>query len=135
MSSIEPYISPHKENSSKEVSGSFVVACGNGAELLEFCKEILDEMAGFVHVFVIGTLDFPVGFWRDDGFYSGPFKWFYDSLIGVKSFVSQHSPCRYVRQKSIRPLKIASLPGRQDEIDRVAKRIDERMNFGCQSAF
>lgn len=40
----------------KEVDGGLVVACGDGAVLLESSKEVLDQMAGFVQVPVIVTL-------------------------------------------------------------------------------
>ena len=36
MSSIKPYISPSQEYGAEEVSGGFVIACSNSADLLEF---------------------------------------------------------------------------------------------------
>lgn len=60
MPSIKPDISPGKKYSAEKVSGSFIVPCGNGAELLEFEEEILDEMAGFIELFIISALLFSV---------------------------------------------------------------------------
>ncbi|MDI3464256.1 MAG: hypothetical protein OJF50_003077 [Nitrospira sp.] len=34
----------------------FIVPCGNGAVLLEFCEEILDQMSGLVHVLIVFAL-------------------------------------------------------------------------------
>jgi hypothetical protein len=92
-------------------------------------------MARFIQVFVIGARIFSVGFWWDDDLYPGLFQRVYDSLIGVKSFIGKNSPCRYVRQQSIRAFKIVSLSRRQNEINGVTKRINVGMNLGRQSAF
>ena len=62
MSSIEPYISSHKEYSGEEVSGGFIVACGNASDLLEFGEEVFDQVACFIHVLVIGARRFSVCF-------------------------------------------------------------------------
>lgn len=103
--------------------------------MLEFGEEILDEMTGFIQVFVVYARVFSVGFWRDDNLYSGSFKRFYDTFIGVKSFTGKNGLCRYVREESIRAFKITSLSRCNDEIDRVAKGIGESVDFGRQSAF
>jgi hypothetical protein len=42
VSSIEPNDSGGKVDGSQEISGGFVVARGDGAELFEFTEEILD---------------------------------------------------------------------------------------------
>ena len=101
MPSIEPYISPDQEHGGKEVSGGFVVAGGDSTELLEFCEEILDQVARLIHVFVIVARVFSVGFWRDDDLFSGLFERLYDSFIGVECFIGQDGRCGYVRQKSV----------------------------------
>ena len=101
MSSIEPYVSSYHENRSKKDPGGFIVACGDGAELLEFGEEILDEVPRLVHVLVVGTRSFSVGLWWDDNLFSGPLQRFYDSFIGIKGFIRKNSFCRDVRQKGI----------------------------------
>ena len=50
----------------EEISGGFVVARSDGAELLELAEEILDEMARLVHLFVEETREFAVALGRDD---------------------------------------------------------------------
>ena len=62
MPSIEPHISAHHEHGGQKVSGGFIVAGGNAPELLEFSEEVLDQMAGFIHVFVMGAGIFSIGF-------------------------------------------------------------------------
>jgi hypothetical protein len=99
--SIEPYISSDHEYGSQEVSGSFIVACGDAPELLEFGEEIFDQVARFVQVFVVGAGCFSVGFWRYDNIFSGPFEWVYDSLIGIEGFISKDCFSRNIRQERI----------------------------------
>jgi hypothetical protein len=55
VSSIEPDDSGGEIDGRKEVLPAFVVPCSNGSELLEFGKEVLDEVAGFVEIGVIGA--------------------------------------------------------------------------------
>ena len=61
MSSIEPDDSGGEMDGGKEVLPAFVVACGNGSELLEFGKEVHDEVAGFVEIGVLGARRLAVG--------------------------------------------------------------------------
>jgi len=60
--SIEPYISSYKEHGCKEVSGCFIVAGSNTPKLLEFSEEVLDQVARFIHVFIVSARFFSVGF-------------------------------------------------------------------------
>jgi hypothetical protein len=101
VSSIEPYVSSDEEDSGKEVSGGFIVAGGDGTELLEFSEEVLDQVSRFVQVFIVGAGTFSVGFWRDDDLFSGLFKRFYDPLICIEGFVGKDGLGGDVRQKSI----------------------------------
>ena len=52
-------------NACEEVSGRFVVACCDGAELLELGEEVLDQMSCLIKVSVIVPQDFAVCFGRD----------------------------------------------------------------------
>jgi hypothetical protein len=49
-------------NASKEVSGCFLVARGDGSKLLELGEEVLDEVACLLDVLVVGPFNLPVGF-------------------------------------------------------------------------
>jgi hypothetical protein len=101
VSSIEPYISAYKKHSGEEVSGGFVVAGGDGAELLDSGEEVLDQVARFVHVFIINARRFSAGFWRDDDLFSRRLQRFYDPFIGVEGFIGENGIGGDVWQKSI----------------------------------
>ena len=89
MSSIKPYICPGEEDGAEEVSGGFIVARGNGAELLQLEEEVLDQMPGFIEVFIVLTRLFSVGFWWNDALDALLIKDFQDTIIGIEGFVSQ----------------------------------------------
>jgi hypothetical protein len=48
-------------NSGKEISGKFVVARGDGAKVLEFVEEVLDEIALAVEREVAGARGLAIG--------------------------------------------------------------------------
>ena len=50
----------------KEVCCGFVVACGDSAELLEFAKEVFDQVTRFKQVLIVRARFFVIGFgWND----------------------------------------------------------------------
>ena len=55
VSSIEPNDSGGEVNRGEEVAGGLVIAGGDGTELLEPGEEILDQMARFVEVAIVGA--------------------------------------------------------------------------------
>jgi hypothetical protein len=129
VSSIKPYISPGQEYGTEEVSGGFVIACSNSAELLEFEEEVLDQMPGLVEFFIVITPLFPVGFWWNNGLDALLLKNFQDTLIGIKGFVSQQCACFEIGQKSIRSLQIAGLTRCQNKVQGIAQSIDNGVDF------
>lgn len=54
-------------DATEEGAGAFIVSGCNGAVLLEFLKEIFDQMPPFVHLCVVFALGDPVGFGRNNG--------------------------------------------------------------------
>lgn len=56
MSSVEPYDRGGEIDRAEEVMRPFIVPCGNGAVVLEFCKEVLDQMPGLIQVFIVVAL-------------------------------------------------------------------------------
>ena len=54
--SIEPNDSASQMDGAQEVTCGLVVACSNGAVLLEPGKEVLDQVAGLVQMAVIAAL-------------------------------------------------------------------------------
>ena len=99
----------------EEVSGGFVVARCDGAELLELAVEVFDEMARLVHLSVKGALDFTVAPGRDNRRFSGREERFDDALVGIESFVCQQSIGLHPLQQRIGALQIMGLAWREQE--------------------
>lgn len=85
----------------KEISSRLVVARCDGAVLLEFAIEILDEMALFIDILVIIALVFPVTFGRDHRRFSCGRERLEHALVGVEGFVRQQSIGRHLRQHRV----------------------------------
>ena len=116
----------------------FVEAGGDGAELLEFGEEVLDQMARLVQVLIIVARVFSVGFVGDDRHLAGPFQRQHDALVGVESLVGDHRVSLQLRQQNIGPLQIAGLSASEMKSGRVAERVHRpprRVNFGAQTSF
>ena len=120
---------------SQEVRGGFVVACGDGAILLEFAEEVLDEVAGLVDLPVVSALGFAIAFGRDHRGFPCRVQRLDDALVGIEGFIGQQSIGGHSRQELVGPLQIMGLTRRQKKRERVAQRIDQRMDFGAQPAF
>ena len=135
MSSIEPNDSGNELDCGKEVSGGFVIACRDGAELFEFAEEVLDEMAGLVGLFVVIALDFAVSLGRDHRRLSCREQRFDHTLVGVEGFVRQQSMGRHLRQQRVSALQVMGLAWRQYEVQRIAQSIDKSVYLGAQSTF
>ena len=54
----------------QEVPGRYVIAGGETAELLEFGKEVLDQVPGFVQGPIIHSLSGPIAPRRNDGLFA-----------------------------------------------------------------
>ena len=135
MSSIEPDCSGGEMDGGEEISRGFVVAGGDGAVLLELAEEILDEVAGLVGVFVEIALNLAVSLGRDHERLAPCKQRFDHPLVGIEGLVCQQGRCRHIRQQRVGAFQIMGLARRQDEVQRIAQRIDERMNLGAQPAF
>jgi hypothetical protein len=61
--------------------------------LLEFTEEVLDQVAGFVEVFIIGALDDSVCFWRDHNGDSLSYQLVDDALLGIVGFIGEEGLC------------------------------------------
>jgi len=101
VSSIEPDNSGGEIDGGKEVLLAFVVPCGNGSELLEFGKEVLDEVAGFVEIGVIGVRGLAVGAGWNNGKDPRLFERSDHPLVGIVSFVGEESASLQAWQQGI----------------------------------
>ena len=120
-------------NSGKEISGKFVVACGDSAEVFELVEEALDEIAFAVERVVACPLHFAVGLWRD---YRGDFVLgeSLDQRIGVVGLIGEQGAWIGAVDQRLRAGQIVRLPRRKHQFDRIAQGIDQGMDFGGQSA-
>ena len=118
----------------KEVARRLVVACRDGPVLFELGEEILDEMASLVEVLVERPLPTTVGFGWDDGGLLGRGQRIENPLVGVEGFVGDQHVGPHLRQETVGPDQIVSLTTAEAEPDRVAQRIDQRMDLGAQAA-
>src|SRR5512141_2460481 len=101
MSSIEPNDGGGKLDGGAEVSLGFVVAGCDGAELLELCEEILDQMACLEEIAVIVSVDFSVGLGRDHRRLTGRGQWSDDPFVGVEGLVGAENTGLQCWQKVI----------------------------------
>lgn len=116
-------------NSCEEISGEFVVACGDSAKVLELIEEALDKVAFAVEREVAVPRGLAIGFWGDDRANLPPIESL-DQRIGVVSFVPDQSPRIDVFDQWLCASQIMRLPWREHQLDGVAKSIDERVDFG-----
>jgi len=117
----------------EEVSGSLVIARGYSAELLELGEEILDQVARLEQVPVIVAAHFPVGLGRDHDGLASREERFNDPLLGIERLIGDQRLGLHGRQKVVGAEKIVRLAAGQGEADRIAERIDQRVDFGAQS--
>ena len=135
MSSIKPNGDRGQIDCGEEVSGTFVVARGDGSELLELAEEIFDEMPSFVEFFIILTRRRAVALRRDDGDLIGGGKRFDHAGIGIERLVGDHDVGDDQRQKRVSTRQVMRLSRGEQEPDRVAERVDQRVDLRAQPAF
>ena len=120
-------------NSGQEISCELVVACGDGAKVLEFVEETLDEMAFTIEREVAIPRRFAIGFWRNHRGNSSLSE-SVNQRIGVVSLVAKQGLRISAVDQLLRASQIVGLSWREHQFDRIAQSIDKRMDFGRQSA-
>ena len=120
-------------NAGEERLGEFVVARGDGPEMLERVEETLDEIAFAVEGEVAPTRGFSVGFgwddWDDRSSVEGA-----DEGVGVEGLVGDQSAGIDGFDESFSASQIVILARAEHHFDGIAEGVDERMNLGGQSA-
>ena len=101
--------------------------------MLEFIEEAFDEIAFAVEREVAVTRGLAIGLWGNHRGDLPPVE-SVDQQIGVVSFVTDQSPRIDTVDQWLRASQIVGLPGREHQLDGVAKGIDQRVDFGGQSA-
>ena len=82
----------------EEVSSGLVIAGCDGAELLEFGEEILDQVAGLVQFLVVIAHFYAIGLWRDHGCFSRCGEKGEDPFVGVERFVGDVTSSDFRRE-------------------------------------
>lgn len=121
----------------EEVVGAFIVSGCDGPILLEFCKEVLDQVPGLIHILIIFALFLAVRFGRNDDFDVCFLQKIKNALLRIVSLVCQKRPNggEDARQQGIGSLRIVSLPRCQVKTRGIAQRITTRVDFRGQAAF
>jgi hypothetical protein len=101
--------------------------------MLEFIEEALDEVTLAIEDEIAGQRYRPAGVRRNN---RGdlPLGQDVDEGVGVICFVADQGRRIAIAKQRLGADEIVGLSRRQHQLDRVAQRIDERMNFGAQSA-
>lgn len=120
-------------HSGEKISGEFVVACGDGAEVLEFVEEAFDEIALAVEREVAIARGLAVGLWGNDRG-DAAFGERLDQRISVISLVADQGLWIDAVNQRLCASQIVSLPRGEHQIDGIAQGIDKGVYLGGQSA-
>jgi hypothetical protein len=134
VSSIEPNGCGGEVNCGEEVPRCLVVAGCDGAELLELGEEILDEVAHLVEVSVEVAGKSAVRLGRDHRGLADCGQRREEAFIGIKRLVGDQHVGLHRGQEMVGSNEIMDLPAGQEEAQRVAERINKRVDLGAQTA-
>jgi hypothetical protein len=120
-------------NERQERRSEFVVSGGNASELLETAEETLDQISIPIEMSIERAECAAIGARRDhrlsalrfDGCHKG---------IGVVALVGDDKASWLVLDQRSSLVDVCDLPGRQNDAQRIAERIDGHMQFGGQPA-
>ena len=120
-------------NAREKISRELVVAGGDGAKVLEFIEEALDEIALAVEGKVTGWRRLTVGLGRDYRCDLSLRKRVAER-IGIVGLVRDESFRIDRFEQRLRASQIMGLTRREHHLDGIAKRINNNVYFGGQSA-
>jgi hypothetical protein len=118
----------------EEVPRGFVIAGGDGTELLELGEEVLDEVARLVEVSVEVAGTSAVRLRRDHRSLAGSGQRRENTFIGIERLVGDQRVGLHRGQEMVGPSQVMDLPAGQEEAHRITERINERVDLGAQSA-
>jgi len=114
----------------EEISGGFVIACSDGAELFEFGKEVFNQVACFVEFFVVGSRLKAFGAWRNHSLFSSLAQRFKHSGLGIEALVGDDDSGLKLRQQNVGSVQLASLPAGQMHAGWVAQSVHGHVDLG-----
>jgi hypothetical protein len=133
VSSVEPEDYANQLDGGKECISELVVARGDGTEVFEFVKEPFNEVALAIQGEVSVSLLKAIRLGRDDWLYSPLLKGF-DQGIGIIGFIGQKRFGGDLIQQRLGLTDAGRLARSKRQSDRIAKRIDDGVDLGGQSA-
>jgi hypothetical protein len=120
--------------SREEVAGGLVIACGDGSKLLEFGKEVLNQMPCRVSV----TVEFPwlltIGLRRDHRSLSRSSLWLDYSPVGIEGLIGDQHIGLHIWQEFVSPHKVMGSATGQMKTNRIAERINQGVDFGAYTS-
>ena len=117
----------------EKVSGELVVTRCDSTKVLEFVEEALDEVALAIEGEVARQRDRAARMGRNDR-NDLPVGEGFDEGISVIGLVTDQSRWIGIRKQRRCTSEVAGLAWRKHQLDGIAQGIDERVNFGAQSA-
>lgn len=134
MSSIKPRERGGEIDCAEEVSSPFVVAGGDGAELLESRKKVLNQVPRFVEVLIVCTWSCSVGFGWDDDDLPCFTQRFNHPFIGIKGLIGNDRVRSDAREQGIGAIQIMCLSWGEMKPYWVTQRITGGVDFGGQAS-
>ena len=116
-----------------EAGIGFLVACGHSTELFEVSEEIFDQMAPAIPMKVAVDDLGPIRFWRDDSD-GAAFVQRGAQPIDIEGYVGQQRVEVDILDQWLDADTVMTLARHQDEAHKIAQRIDQRHDLGCQAA-
>src|SRR4029453_1550185 len=99
----------------EEVAGGLVVACGDGAILLELGEEVLDQMARLVEVSIERSRRAAAASWWDDRGFAGSCEGLDHPIVGIERLVGDQRVGLHVRKEVIGADQVMRLAAAQME--------------------
>ena len=112
----------------EKISGEFVIACRDGAKVLEFVEEALDEIALAIKGKIAGQWLRAAGMGRN---HRGdlPLGERLDKAVGVICLVGNEGPGMRVLEQRFAADEIIGLSWSENELKRIAESINKGVNF------
>ena len=119
----------------EEISCGFVIAGGEGAELLEVGEEVLDPVPGFIELTVERGRDQPCPAWPDHGLDAGRCQSMAHAGVGIEAAVGDQDRGLDLAEKVVGALQFGGLAAGEVERGGPAPGIGQDVNFGARAAF
>ena len=131
---IKPNDAGDELDGGKEVPCGLLVTGGDRTKLLDLGKEVLDQMARAIKLSVIAARRGPVVSGRDHRRLARLRKRLKYACIGVERLVADQCIGLHRGQQVVGPDQVVCLAAGQEEADRVAQCVNQRMYLGAQPA-